>query len=150
MLDTCRHLAGEGFEITFLRPNCDGIVTPLAVRDSLRDDTILVSLMQVNNETGTITDIESIGDIASERGVTFHVDAVQSMARVQLDITKTNADFISLSAHKMYGPKGVGALLRTWQIGAGHRAADSRRRPGTRSEGRHSGDAPDRGYGQSC
>ena len=110
VLDTCRHLAGEGYEITLLRPNCDGIVTPLAVKDSLRADTILVSLMQVNNEAGTITDIESIGDIASERGVTFHVDAVQSMARVPLDVAKINADFISLSAHKMYGPKGIGAL----------------------------------------
>ena len=110
VLDTCRHLAGEGYEITFLRPDSDGMITPHSVRDSLRADTILLSLMHVNNETGTITDIETIGKIASERGVPFHVDAVQSVARLPLDVARINAEFISLSAHKMYGPKGIGAL----------------------------------------
>ena len=110
VLDTCRYLAGEGYEITLLRPDCDGLITPLAVRESVRADTILVSLMQVNNETGTITDIEGIGDVARERDIPFHVDAVQSAARMPLDVARTNADFISLSAHKIYGPKGVGAL----------------------------------------
>ena len=110
VLDTCRHLASEGYEITFLRPGGDGLVAPMAVRDALRADTILVSLMQVNNETGTITDIEAIGEIVSQRGVLFHVDAVQSVVRVPLDVARTNADFVSLSAHKMYGPKGIGVL----------------------------------------
>ena len=110
MLDTCRHLASKGYEITFLRPDRDGLVAPAAVRSALRADTILVSLMQVNNETGTITNIEAIGDIVSKRGVLFHVDAVQSVARMPLDVTSTNVDFVSLSAHKMYGPKGIGAL----------------------------------------
>ena len=110
VLDTCRHLAGEGHEITLLEPDCDGLVTPQAVRDSLRADTVLVSLMQVNNETGTITDVEAIGEIAGERGIAFHVDAVQSVPRLPVDVGRMNADFVSLSGHKMYGPKGIGAL----------------------------------------
>lgn len=110
VLDTCRHLACEGYEVTCLRPNDDGIVAPLAVRESLRADTILVSLMHVNNETGTITDIDTIGDIVGGRGVPFHVDASQSIARLPLDVARIRADVVSLSAHKMYGPKGIGAL----------------------------------------
>lgn len=110
VLDTCRHLAREGYEITLLQPDSDGKVTPHAVSESLRADTIMVSLMQVNNETGTITDVEAIGDIARERGIPFHVDAVQSVARMPVDVSGMNADFISISGHKMYGPKGIGAL----------------------------------------
>ena len=110
VLDTCDYLAQQGYEITLLRPDRDGMITPSAVRESLREDTILVSLMHVNNETGTITDVDTIGDITSERGIPFHVDAVQSVARLPMDVRRTNATFISLSGHKMYGPKGIGAL----------------------------------------
>ena len=110
VLDTCRYLASEGYEITVLRPEQEGMITPAQVNEALRHDTILVSLMHVNNETGAITDIEAIGNIVRARGVPFHVDAVQSVARLPLDVTETNADFISISAHKMYGPKGIGVL----------------------------------------
>ena len=110
VLDSCRHLASLGYEITFLNPNDDGAITPAQVTDALRDETILVSLMHVNNETGTITDVASIGDVLRARGIPFHVDAVQSAARLQLSAESINADLISISAHKMYGPKGIGAL----------------------------------------
>ena len=110
MLDTCRHLARKGYDITFLSPDTEGMITTARVRHALRDETILVSLMHVNNETGTVTDIDTIGEVAHERGIAFHVDAVQSLARLPLDARRTNADFISFSAHKMYGPKGIGAL----------------------------------------
>lgn len=110
VLETCRHLATQGYQISFLRPNGHGMITPGAVADALRDDTILVSLMHVNNETGTVTGIGAIGEVLRERGIAFHVDAVQSAARLRLSPTRTNADLISLTAHKMYGPKGIGAL----------------------------------------
>jgi len=110
VLETCRHLAALGYQISFLRPNSDGTITPQAVADALRDETILVSLMHVNNETGTVTDIGAIGEVVRERGIAFHVDAVQSAARLRLSPARTNADLISITAHKMYGPKGIGAL----------------------------------------
>ena len=109
-LDTCRHLSSAGYQVTLLPPDDNGMITPAQVADALRDETILVSLMQVNNETGTVTDVGAIGEIARERGTAFHVDAVQGAARLRLDAERLNADFISLSAHKMYGPKGIGAL----------------------------------------
>ena len=111
VLDTCRQLASDGYQITLLRPDGEGMITPAQVVDALRDETILVSLMHVNNETGTVTDIEAIGEIVRERGIAFHVDAVQSVARLPLNAGRTNADFISMSAHKLYGPKGIGALF---------------------------------------
>ncbi len=110
VLDTCRHLARQGYEITFLRPDDNGLIAPHQVRDALTADTILVSLMHVNNETGTITDIGAIGNILRARSVPFHVDAVQSVARLPLRVSQTNIDFLSMSAHKFYGPKGIGAL----------------------------------------
>ena len=110
MLDSCRHLERNGFEITRIEPGPDGLITPALVEAALRDDTILLSLMHVNNEIGTITDIESIGRLARDRGIPFHVDAAQSAARLPLDMQRQHADFVSLSGHKMYGPKGVGAL----------------------------------------
>lgn len=109
-IDTCRHLASKGFQVTLLRPDSSGIITPELVAEALRDETILVSLMHVNNETGTLTNIGAIGELTREKGIAFHVDAVQSAARLQLYAEETNADFMSFTAHKMYGPKGIGAL----------------------------------------
>ena len=110
VLDSCRHLERNGFKVTRIVPGPDGLITPALVEAALRDDTILLSLMHVNNEIGAITDIESIGRLARDRGIPFHVDAAQSAARLLLDMQRQHADFVSLSGHKMYGPKGVGAL----------------------------------------
>ena len=110
VLDSCDKLSHEGFEITYISPNQDGLISPELVKQALRDDTILVSLMHVNNEIGTITDVSAIGEITRARGIPFHVDAAQSAARLSLDTRSVQADLISLSGHKMYGPKGVGAL----------------------------------------
>ena len=110
VLDSCLHLERHGFEITRITPDATGLITPTLVRSALRANTLLLSLMHVNNELGTITDIEAIGRMARDRGVLFHVDAAQSAARLPLDMKRLSADFVSLSAHKMYGPKGVGAL----------------------------------------
>ena len=110
VLETCRYLATLGYQVSFLRPDGDGMITPEALAAALRDETILVSLMHVNNETGTVTDIGAIGEVVHERGIAFHVDAVQSAARLPLSSPRANADLISITAHKMYGPKGIGAL----------------------------------------
>ena len=110
VLDTCLYLENQGFEVTYIIPSEGGLITPGQVESALRPDTILVSLMHVNNEIGTITDIQSISEITRDRGVFFHTDAAQSAARLPLDMKVIHADFVSLSGHKMYGPKGIGAL----------------------------------------
>ena len=110
VLDTCAQLAHEGLEVTYITPNEDGLITPEQVDDALRDDTILVSLMFVNNETGTVTDVDKIGELTRARAIPFHIDAVQAAARLPIDARTVNADLISISAHKIYGPKGIGAL----------------------------------------
>lgn len=112
ILDSCRYLEQKGFYITYIKPNSDGLITPQQIEASLRSDTVLVSLMHVNNEIGSITDIKSIAEITRERGVPFHVDAAQSGGRLALDMQNIQADLVSFSGHKMYGPKGIGALYR--------------------------------------
>ena len=111
VLDPCLRLERSGFEITRIEPGNDGLISPDRVLSALRDDTILLSLMHVNNEIGAVTDVETIGRTARDRGVPFHVDAAQSAARLPLDVERQHADFVSLSGHKMYGPKGVGPWI---------------------------------------
>lgn len=110
VLDTTRQLEREGFEVTYVEPGEDGVITPAMVEAALRDDTVLVSIMHVNNEIGTINDIAAIGELTRSRGVLFHVDAAQSTGKVEIDLEKMKVDLMSFSAHKTYGPKGVGAL----------------------------------------
>ncbi len=110
VLDSCRHLEHQGFNITYLKPDTNGLITPEQVEATLRPDTILVSLMHVNNEIGTVTDVKSIAEITRNCNIPFHIDAAQSVARLPLDLQSVQADLVSLSGHKMYGPKGIGAL----------------------------------------
>lgn len=110
VLDTARQLEREGFEVTYLDPNKEGIIEPSVVADAIREDTILVSLMHVNNEVGTLTDIAAIGEITRPKGIIFHVDAAQSAGKVEIDMSALKVDLMSFSAHKIYGPKGIGAL----------------------------------------
>ena len=111
VLDTCRQLEREGYEITYLDPEPSGLVDLGKLRDAMRADTILVSIMHVNNEIGIIQDIAAIGEMTRERGILFHVDAAQSAGKVPIDLQALKVDLMSFSAHKIYGPKGIGALF---------------------------------------
>jgi cysteine desulfurase len=110
VLDSMRQLEREGFEVTYLEPMPNGLLDLEKFKASLRDDTVLASVMHVNNEIGVIQDIEAIGNACRERGVIFHVDAAQSAGKVHIDLEKLPVDLMSFSAHKIYGPKGIGAL----------------------------------------
>ena len=110
VLDSCGQLEREGFEVTYLNPTEAGIITPEAVAAAIRPDTTLVSLMHVNNEIGVINDIAAIGKVTRENKVIFHVDAAQSTGKIDIDMEAMQVDLMSLTAHKVYGPKGIGAL----------------------------------------
>ena len=110
VLDPMRRLEREGFQVTYLPVAGDGRVDPHAVRAAIRPDTILVSIMHANNETGVLNPVEEIGRITREKGVVFHCDAVQSVGKIPFDVEALDVDLASITAHKMYGPKGVGAL----------------------------------------
>jgi len=110
VIDSCRALELEGFSVTYLDPASDGLITREAVEKALRPDTILVSIMAANNEIGTVNPLAEIGALCREKGVLFHTDAVQAAGKVPLDVEAMKIDLLSVTAHKMYGPKGIGAL----------------------------------------
>ena len=110
VLDSCKQLEKEGFELSWLKPDSQGLIQPEAVQAALRPDTVLVSIMQANNELGTLNDIAAIGRLVAAHGARFHVDAAQSAGKIAIDLKRLDVDLMSFAAHKVYGPKGVGAL----------------------------------------
>lgn len=111
VLDTCRHLERDGFEVTYLEPSEDGLISPASVEAAIREDTTIVSIMHVNNEIGVVNDIAAIGEVTRAHKIFFHVDAAQSAGKVAIDLQELKVDLMSFSAHKIYGPKGVGVLF---------------------------------------
>lgn len=129
VLDSFNRLEKDGFEVTYLEPKADGLLELKQLEQALRKDTILVSIMQVNNEIGVIQDIAAIGELLRDKGIIFHVDAAQSIGRIPVDLSKLSVSLMSFSAHKNYGPKGIGALyvrqrprvrLQPQSFGGGH------------------------------
>ena len=110
VLDPCRQLEREGFEVTYLDPDQNGVINPSDVKAAIKDTTVLISIMHINNELGSVNDISKIGEIARKNGSFFHVDAAQSTGKTEIDLEKMPIDLMSFSAHKTYGPKGIGAL----------------------------------------
>ncbi|MCA9286796.1 MAG: cysteine desulfurase [Phycisphaerales bacterium] len=110
-LDPCQRLREEGFDLTVITPGHDGVVTADMVRQAIRSDTILTTIMWANNETGTVNDVPSIGAVCREHGITFHTDGTQWVGKMPVDVERDNIDLLSWSSHKMYGPKGIGALF---------------------------------------
>ncbi|SCZ81768.1 cysteine desulfurase NifS [Acidaminobacter hydrogenoformans] len=135
VLHVCEMLEKEGFEVTYLKTDADGLISLKDLEAAIQPSTILISIMAVNNEIGTIQPIEEIGQIAKKHGVLFHTDAVQALGKIELDVNKQNIDLMSFSAHKLYGPKGIGALyvrkgtrIKNLMDGG---AQEKKRRPGT-------------------
>jgi cysteine desulfurase len=129
VLDSCMQLEKEGFELTYLKPEANGMLSLDVLKEALRDDTILVSIMHANNEIGVIQDIYTIGEYLHDKGIVFHVDAAQSAGKVPIDVRELRVSMMSFSAHKIYGPKGIGALyvrkkprvrLEPLMFGGGH------------------------------
>ncbi len=110
VLDTCRQLEREGYEVTYLDPDKMGVISVEKVKEAIRADTCLVSIMHANNEIGTIQDVLAIGKLTREKGIIFHVDAAQTVGKILLDMQNNDIDLLSISSHKLYGPKGIGAL----------------------------------------